>query len=87
MAAGGVKDATYIAGLIKPHILKLGENNVDLCIMDGAKNVQNATNQLQLWFPRMSGAHGAEHLTALCLSDVAKTPKVKCMPYVSIDLI
>jgi Protein of unknown function (DUF 659) len=76
MAAGGIKDASYIASLIKPHILKLGKDNVDLCIMDGAKNVQNATNLLQIWFPRMSGAHGAEHLTALCLSDVAKTPQV-----------
>lgn len=77
MANGGIKNAEYIAGLMKPHVEKLGRNNVDLCLMDGASNVQNGAKLLTLWFPKISTGHGAEHLTALCLSDVAKTHQVK----------
>jgi hypothetical protein len=76
MANGGIKNAEYIASLIKPHVEKLGVNNVDLCLMDGASNVQNGARLLQFWFPKISTGHGAEHLTALCLSDVAKTHQV-----------
>jgi Protein of unknown function (DUF 659) len=76
MAKGGIKNAEYIAALMKPHVEKLGANNVDLCLMDGASNVQNGAKLLQLWYPKISTGHGAEHLTALCLSDVAKTHQV-----------
>ena len=74
------KDASYIASLVDPLILKL-ENEVDsnklrhtgivdLVYFDGAKNVQNAGLILAAKYPRITVGHGAEHVVSLFFSDV-----------------
>jgi len=79
------KDASYIASLVDPLILKL-ENEVDanklrhtgivdLVYFDGAKNVQNAGLILAAKYPRITVGHGAEHVVSLFFSDVFKRTK------------
>jgi hypothetical protein len=74
------KDASYIASLVDPLIVKL-ENEldgnklchngiVDLVYFDGAKNVQNAGLILAAKHPRITVGHGAEHVVSLFFSDV-----------------
>ncbi len=79
MVAGGKKDATYIADLMKPHICELDQDrmDVDLIFFDGASNVQKAGRILEATFPRISGIHGAEHVVSLFFVDVAKETVVK----------
>jgi len=79
------KDASYIASLVDPLILKL-ENEVDanklqhtgivdLLYFDGARNVQNARLILAAKYPRITVGHGAEHVVSLFFSDVFKRTK------------
>lgn len=63
--------------LQNPHIVALGKTTVDLVIWDGASNVQNAGQELQLDFPWMTCIRGAEHQSSLWLGDTAKTYHVK----------
>lgn len=76
------KDASYIASLVDPLIVKL-ENEldanklrhngiVDLVYFDGAKNVQNAGLILAAKHPCITVGHGAEHVVSLFFSDVFK---------------
>lgn len=79
------KDASYIASLVDPLIVKL-ENEldanklrhngiVDLVYFDGAKNVQNAGLILAAKHPCITVGHGAEHVVSLFFSDVFKRTK------------
>ena len=79
------KDASYIASLVDPLIVKL-ENEldgnklchngiVDLVYFDGAKNVQNAGLILAAKHPRITVGHGAEHVVSLFFSDVFNRTK------------
>ncbi len=73
MAKGGKKDAKYIAGILKPIISRIEEtkdpNNqktdhrgfVDLVLLDGASNVQNATKLVSIIYPHITVVHGAKH--------------------------
>ena len=81
LASGGMKDAPYIASVInKPLIADLEEEVddhkpkctgiVDLVFFDGASNVQNAGELLQVAYPRITVGHGAEHVVSLFFKDV-----------------
>ena len=79
VAEGGLKDATYLANLFLPLIVKLegGENGkwkgmVDLLFFDGASNVQKAGRIIQGRHPNITLGHGAEHVSSLFLGDVFK---------------
>ena len=79
------KDASYIASLVDPLILKLEDEVhsnrlrhtgiVDLVYFDGAKNVQNAGLILAAKYPRITVGHGAEHVVSLFFSDVFNRTK------------
>jgi Protein of unknown function (DUF 659) len=81
MAQGSKKDAKYIAGLLKPHIKMLDpdEDIVDLLWFDGASNVQKAGEILEATFPRATSLHGAEHVTSLFFSDIAKLAPIRML--------
>jgi hypothetical protein len=79
------KDASYIASLVDPLIVKL-ENEldgnklrhtgiVDLVYFDGAKNVQNAGLILAAKHPHITAGHGAEHAVSLFFSNVFNCTK------------
>jgi hypothetical protein len=79
------KDATYIASIVDPLIVKI-ENElygnklchkgiVDLVYFDGAKNVQNAGHILAATHPRITVGHGAEHVVSLFFYDVFNRTK------------
>jgi hypothetical protein len=82
MAKGGKKDAKYIAGLLKPIILRIEEtkdpNNqktdhrgvVDLLLFDGASDVQNAAKLASITYPYITVVHGAEHVVSLFFKDI-----------------
>ena len=80
LAKGRMKDASHITNIIEPLIKNLeGELDgnrhkcagiVDLVFFDGASNVQNAGQLLQVKFPRITVGHGAEHVVSLFFSDV-----------------
>jgi hypothetical protein len=75
-----MKDAPYIASVIKPLILELEQETddhnrkctdiVDLVFFDGASNVQNAGQLLRVRYPRITVGHGAEHVVSLFFKDV-----------------
>ena len=88
LAAGGKKDAKYIADIVKPLITQMeseldihnkrSPGIVDLVFFDGASNVQNAGQILQAFNPRITVGHGAEHVVSLFFSDVYnKVPQFK----------
>lgn len=97
-AQGGMKDASHIAGLISPLIEQLegevGDHNrkcagiVDLFFY-GASNVQNAGELLRVKYPRITLAHGAEHVVSLLFDDVYKKVSVchRCAQYVITTVI
>jgi hypothetical protein len=92
MAKGGIKDAKHIAELLKPIISWIEEtkdpNNqktdhrgvVDLVLVDGASNVQNAAKLASITYPRITGVHGAEHVVSLVFKDIfTKMPVFQCL--------
>ncbi len=84
LAKGGMNNASYIAKIIEPMVANLeGKLNgnrhkctgiVDLVLFDGASNVQNAGELLQVKYPCITVGHGAEHVVLLFFKDVY--PKV-----------
>ena len=74
MAKGGKKDATYLAGIVRPLIrwleARAKSNIVDLIMFDGASNVQLAGKIVARYHPRITVCHGAEHVISLFFSDV-----------------
>jgi hypothetical protein len=79
MAKGKTKNAFYIADEIGPLIDKIGAEFVDLLLFDGASNVQKAGRLLSIKYPRITTRHGAEHVIALHLGDIAKSFHVKLL--------
>ena len=78
MEAGKKKDASYIAGLFRPHIEEFHKESsdcVDLALFDGASNVQKAGEILAAKFPQITVIHGAEHVISLFYDDVFKIPE------------
>lgn len=85
MAAGGKKDARYIADMFEEWVEELdpGKNNgvVDSFFFDGASNVQKAGEVLSITNPGAVCLHGAEHVISLFFSDIAKCPQIKVCLY------
>ena len=79
MSIGGKKDATYVANVFKPYIGKCnikGKNCVDLCLFDGASNMQKAGEILEALYPRITILHGAEHVMSLYFNDIFKIAQI-----------
>lgn len=86
---GGFKDAQFIAKHAIPFIQKIeGETDrhgdhegvVDMVYFDGASNVQKAGHIIACRFPRISVAHGAEHVVSLFFDNVfTKVPLFKIL--------
>ena len=79
IAAGGTKDAPYIAGLFEEHVDEIDpEHNLTDCFFfDGAANVQKAGRMLEAKYPRAHCLHGGEHVISLFFSDLAKMKPIK----------
>ncbi len=53
---------------------------VDLLLFDGASNVQNAAKLVSITYPRITVAHGAEHVASLFFKDIfTKMPVFQCL--------
>lgn len=79
MAAGGKKDALYLAGLVNKHIdyfESIKPGICDLLIYDGASNVQKSGKVTEAKYPRMTTVHGAEHVIALFFRDLFNLPEI-----------
>jgi hypothetical protein len=80
LVRGGKKDASHVATVIKPLIANLeGEVDehkhkcmdvVNLVFFDGASNVQNVGELLQVKYPCITVGHGVEHVVSLFFKDV-----------------
>ena len=79
MSKGGIKSAEYMARLMEPHVEKLGKDNVDLFLFDGASNVQKAGKLMAINYPRTTCVHAAEHLMSLFLGDICKLRPVQLL--------
>merc|ERR1712086_1085587 len=79
LAQGGKKDAEYVARIFMPQMLKVDpkKDKFDLCIIDGASNVQSAGDVVAAYFPRLTTVHGPEHDISLVFADIAKLPAIK----------
>ena len=79
-AVGDKKDGGFLVSQYIPSIRKLENHRksdgkttpgiVDICIFDGASNLQNAGKIMSARFPRITVLHGAEHVMALLFQDV-----------------
>jgi len=73
MASGGKIYARSIANCFLPFVKKCskdGKNFVDLCLFDGAPNMQKAGEVLGTLHPRSTCLHGAEHVMSLYFNDI-----------------
>ena len=70
LAAGKVKDASYLAKQIMPVMMKVDPQKdcFDLVAFDGAANVQKAGRIIQAQFPKVEVIEGVAHLGSLFLS-------------------
>ena len=76
---GGKNDAECIAGVFLPHMRKLDQtkDKFDLFALDGASNVQTASQIVNAHFPRITTIHSSEHVVSLVFSDIARIPEIK----------
>ena len=79
MAAGGKKDATYIAEIFEDKVEEYDPNHTltDLFFFDGASNVQKAGEVLMAKYPRTFCCHGGEHVVALFFTSLSKIKPIK----------
>ena len=71
---GGKKDASFIASLFDPWVVKLDplSTRVDSVFFDGASNVQKAGRILEAKYPRIHVQTCAAHAVSLFFSDLFK---------------
>ena len=81
MAAGGKKDAEFIANQFIPMAEELDPDNahglIDIFFFDGASNVQKAGQILNEKYPTSHTLHGIEHVFSLFFDDMAKLKPIK----------
>lgn len=72
LVEGGKKNATFIAGLFDPWVVKLDplSTRVDCVFFDGASNVQKAGRILEAKYPRIHVHNCAAHSVSLFFSDL-----------------
>ena len=87
MAAGGKKDAMYIADIFEDKVEEYDPNHslTDLFYFDGASNVQKAGQVLMAKYPRTFCYHGGEHVVSLFFTSLSKIKPIKV--YVSCYLL
>lgn len=81
MAAGGRKDAEFIANQFIPMAEELDPDNahgiIDVFFFDGASNVQKAGLILNAKYPTSHTLHGIEHVFSLFFDDMANLKPIK----------
>ena len=79
MAAGGKKDAEYLAGVIEEDIIKFDPEcmHTDVSFIDGAANFQKGGLRLCAFYPRSYVFHGGEHVISLFFSDITNIAPIK----------
>jgi len=79
MAAGGKKDAPYIADIFKDKVEEYGPTRtlIDIFYFDSASNVQKAGEVLMAKYPRTFCYHGGKHVVSLFFSSLAKIKPMK----------
>jgi len=79
MAAGGKKDASYIADIFEDKVEEYDPNHTltDLFYFDGASNVQKAGQVLMAKYPRSFCYHGGEHVVSLFFTSLSKIKPIK----------
>ena len=79
MAAGGKKDAGYLAGVMEEEIFKFDPERIhtDVLYFDGAANVQKCGLRLCGLYPRAYLFHGRELVISLFFSDITKIAFIK----------
>ena len=81
MAAGGKKDAKYLAGLFEANCQRFDPDNakglIDIFAFDGASTVQKAGENLNVKYPTSHPIQGIEHVFSLFFDDCAKLKPIK----------
>jgi hypothetical protein len=79
MAAGGKKDASYIADIFENKVDEYDPKHslVDLFYFDGASNVQKAGEVLMAKYPRTFCYHGGKHVVSLFFTSLSKIKPIK----------
>ena len=79
MAAGGKKDAEYLAGVTEEEIFKFYPKRMhtNVFYFDGAANVQKSGLRLYSFYSRSDVFHGGEHVISLFFSDMTKISPFK----------
>ena len=79
MAAGGKKDAMYIADIFEDKVEEYDPNHTltDVFFFDGASNVQKAGEVLMAKYPRTFCCHGGEHVVSLWFTSLSKIKPIK----------
>ena len=79
MAAGGKKDAEYLAGVMGEEIFKFDSErmNTDFFYFDGAANVQRGSLRLCALYPTSYVFHGGEHVVSLLPPYIANIAPIK----------
>jgi hypothetical protein len=79
MAAGGKKDASYIADIFEDKVEEYDPTHTltDIFYFDGASNVQKAGLVLEAKYPRTFCFHGGEHVVSLFFTSLSKIKPIK----------
>ena len=74
LVEGGKKDATFVAALFEPWVVKLNpkRTRIDCIFFDGASNVQKAGDILAAKFPCINVQTCVAHCVSLFFSDICK---------------
>jgi hypothetical protein len=74
LVEGGKKDATFIASLFDPWVLRLDplSTRIDCVFFDGASNIQKAGRLLQAKYPRIHVQTCVAHSVSLFFSDICR---------------
>ena len=79
LAAGGNKDAPYIADVFLRHLIVINKkrNITDIIYFDGVLNVQKAGNMVGSNFTQVICLNEAEHFFALFFTDLSKMKDIR----------
>ena len=85
MAAGGKKDASYIADIFEEIAEDYDPDHtlIDIFYFDGASNVQKAGEVLMAKYPRTFCYHGGEHVVSLFFTSISKIKPIRVCMFIS----
>ena len=86
MAAGGNKDAPYIADIFLPRLTAIDKNSniTDLIFYYGSSNIQKAGKIIESRFPQVNFLHGSENCVALLFAYLSKMEDIKVVLITSV---